>query len=230
MNLEVQDQDQDRDPEVRAAYERLGSALAPPLDVLARVDRRIRERRRHRVAAVAAAAVVALGSAGAAVALSLGDGDSTGSLVTDDPAGPADTLSITRTDGSTYTFHDVTVTCAPDDKGGQVLEARSPRRFRGEQLLEPFVLFAAPLDTIADGRSFELPVDGMDEGPMTLFFATDEGGPRANELSSAQSPSSGTVQVLGASCGPTPSLHLKVDATLGSEVEQPPMRIVGELR
>lgn len=222
----------DKDPELLVAYARLGSALRAPVDVLERVERRVKVRRRHRVAAGGGAAVLALATAGVVVGVALSGGDETGTLVTDQPTGPVSTLAFTRADGSTYTFEDITVSCRTDAKGRQRIEAQSPRKITGERLLEPLFTFEGILDKMATGRTFSLPVNGpgdSESSPMTLFFATDEGGPRANELSSSQD-SSGTVEVVSASCGATPTLELVVDATLGSEVEQPPMRISGELR
>lgn len=227
----------DKDPELQDAYERLGSSLRAPVDVLERVERRVRVRRRHRLAAAGGASLVALATAGTLVVLAVSGNDPTNTLVTDQPTstGPVSTLTIARTDGSTYTFQDITVSCHTDaDSGQQRILAASPRRFEGETALEPFVMFEAILDKVAGGRTFELPSESAsgssDSRPMTLFFATDEGGQRSNELSSAEGDASGTVEVVSATCGATPALELVVDATLGSEVEQAPMRISGELR
>jgi hypothetical protein len=104
----------------------------------------------------------------------------------------------------------------------------------GGKVLERFLHFEARLDKVAGGRTFSLPAESSsgssDDRAMTLFSASDEGGPRANELSSAESQASGIIRVVSASCGATPGLALEVDATLGSEVERAPMRISGELR
>ena len=228
-----------KDPQITGAYERLGSSMTAPPDVLDRVEHRMQARRRRRVAVAGGGSALALIAAGAAAALALGSGDQPTTLhVVDqpaqpaEPAGPFSTLSFTRADGSTYTFSDLEVACKKDpDSGRQLVTATSPRKVRGDTLLEPFFMFQASLDEVADGHVFTLPVDDVATSklPMILFFATDEGGPRANELSSAEQ-SSGTVEVTSASCGPTPSLGLKVDATLGSEVEQGSMSIAGELR
>jgi len=228
----------DKDPQIAGAYERLGSSMTAPVDVLGRVEQRMRDRRRRRRIVAGGGSALALVVAGTATALALGGGGQPTTLhVVDqptkpaEPTGPVSTLSFTRADGSTYTFSDIEVACKKDpDSGRQLVTATSPRKVRGDTLLEPFFMFQASLDEVAGGHTFTLPVDGMetDKLPMILFFATDEGGPRANELSSAEQ-SSGTVEVTGASCGPTPTLGLRIDATLGSEVEQPSMAIAGEL-
>ena len=220
----------DRDPEILDAYERLSRSLEAPVDGLARVERRMRVRRRRRVAVTGSLAAVALLAGGTTAVLALGGRDgSTPSHVADAPTGPVSTLSFTRADGTTYTFDHLDVACRKDpDSGRELITLTSPRKVRGDTLLEPFLMFQASFDEVATGRTFTLPVDGeTSKAPMILFFATDEGGPRANELSSAEQ-STGTVLVVGASCAPTPSLKLKVDATLGSEVQQAPMRIAGE--
>jgi hypothetical protein len=221
-----------KDPQITQAYDRLGRSLEAPVDVLARVEQRMRARRAGRTRAVGAAAVLGLvGATGVAgAALSRGD-DPTGVHVSDQPSAPVNTLGFTRSDGSTYTFQDVEVTCKKyPEYDKQMIIARSPLRTEGDTLLEPYLDFEASVDEVAGGRTFELPSPDVETGkqPMILFFATDEGGPRANELSSQES-STGTVEVTGASCGPVPSLDLVVDAKLGSEVEQPAMRLAGEL-
>ena len=223
---------EEKDPEIAGAYDRLGRSLDGPVDVLVRVEHRMRARRRQRAALAGGASALALVVAGTTAALTLGGDDQPSTLhVTDEPAGPVSTLAFTRADGSTYTFRDIEVTCKKDpDSARQLVTATSPRKVRGDTLLEPFLMFQASLDEVEGGRTFTLPVDDVATSklPMILFFATDEGGPRANELSSTE-PSTGTVQVLQASCGPTPSLDLRVDARLGSEVEQSSMRLTGEL-
>lgn len=229
---------QEKDPEIAGAYDRMGRSLDAPVDVLARVEDRMRSRRRQRVVLAGGASALALVVAGTTAALALGGGDDPSTLhVTDEPsgpvtpAGPVSTLAFTHADGTTYTFRDIEVSCKKDPESDRrLVTASSPRKVRGDTLLEPFLMFQASLDEVADGRTFTMPVDdaATSKLPMILFFATDEGGPRANELSSAE-PSTGTVQVLHASCGPTPSLDLEVDAALGSEVEQKSMRLTGEL-
>jgi len=236
MSTTRDDTMQEKDPEIRDAYARLGRSLGAPADVLSRVEHRMGARRRRRVAAVGGVSALALVVAGTAAALAVRGGDDPSTThVVDEPAGPdgpVSTLSFTRADGSTYTFRDIKVSCRKDpDSARQLVLATSPRKVRGDTLLEPFFMFQASLDDVAGGRTFTLPMEDMatDKMPMILFFATDEGGPRANELSSAQQ-SSGTVEVTSASCGPTPSLGLEIDATLGSEVDQKAMSIAGGLK
>lgn len=207
--------------QIRDGYERLDSALAPPLDAQDRVAQRVRQRRQRRRAGVAGVATLGvLAATGAAVAMSGGD-DPTEDVVATDP--PAAGLVLTRPDGSTYPFDDVEVSCTSpfgdESPAGERIYLTSPRKLRGERLLSPLVYVEGLVEKLQGDRTFTLPVDGpggSDSYPLILFVADTEGSPDGNEVSSA-SGGSGTVRVLEASCEPTPVLRLEVDATLGSE-------------
>ena len=225
----------EKDPEIAAAYERLGAALAAPLDAAERVAGRMRvRRRRRRAGVVGAVGVVALATVGAGVLLNGGNGDDDGLAVDqpDRPDRPESSLVMTRPDGSTYSFSEVTVSCKPPVEGlgsgkGRIWMA-SPMRIEGERVAEPFVLFEGIVAKLQGGRTFELPVDGpggSDTYPLTLFIADLD-----NEVSSAQLDAEGTVRVLRATCDPTPVLQLEVDATLGSEEQKGTLRLAGTVR
>jgi hypothetical protein len=225
------------DDQIRAAYQRLDSALVPPPDALRRVARRSAvRRRRRRVAVVGTAAVVALTVAGTAARLA--DEDDRTDTVTVDPSGPVSTLVVTRPDGSTVAFPEVTISCAQGgidapSNGAETIAAISPRRVEGDRLLEPFMYFEGILAKIQGDRTFTLPHNtsqDSDQRPMVLFVADTQGAEGGNEVSSQQNGAAGTVRVLRASCGPEPVLELEVDATLGSEVEQNTLDIEGSLR
>jgi hypothetical protein len=225
------------DDQIRAAYQRLDSALVPPPDALRRVARRSAvRRRRRRVAVVGTAAVVALTVAGTAARLA--DEDDRTDTVTVDPSGPVSTLVVTRPDGSTVAFPEVTISCAQGgidgaSNGAETITAISPRRVEGDRLLEPFMYFEGILAKIQGDRTFTLPHNtsqDSDQRPMVLFVADTQGAEGGNEVSSQQNGAAGTVRVLRASCGPEPVLELEVDATLGSEVEQNTLDIEGSLR
>ena len=226
-----------KDPEIAGAYERLGSAVAAPVDVLGRVEHRIRTRRRRRRVAVGAASVLAVAGIGTTAALVLPGGDQHSPAQAVDepaaPAGPVSTLTITAADGSTYTFDDLTVSCrgAAGTPGEQIV-ARSPFRVEDNTLVEPYLELHAPLDEARRGVSYRLPVDhGPDASSMLLFVGTEptrERGPGGGSSNAAGA--SGTVEITEASCGATPTLGLHVDATLGGELGSPPIPIEGDLR
>lgn len=215
------------EPEILEAYRDLSSPTSPPDDLLARVDRRIRRRRatRRGLAGVAALAV-----AGGIGVVTLGGGDDGGeSLVADQGGTDTSTLTYTDVDGSTYTFDaaDLEIACSTPEPG-------APQRLilsRGDEA-QPVLYADFVVDKVEPGEVFQMPVDGpggSDTYPMLLFFTngTDDG---ANELTSAMMDATGTITVHEAACGPTPSLWFEVDATLGSEVEQPALAIKGEYR
>lgn len=226
----------DLDPQLHEAYHRLGTALAPPPDVATRVVRRVAARRRHRrVAAGGAGLVLAAGMVGSVLAL--GGGGSSRDVAVDQPPTHG-SFTITRSDGSTWTTSDFTLSCQPppgesfDPNGPQHIYLYSPRDVSadGKVLGHPFVYFSGIVAKI-DGKTFTLPLDQASDTVPLVLFAADPDVPataeRANEVSSAESQASGTVTVTEASCDPTPVLTIQADTTLGSEVEQGTLKVSG---
>lgn len=237
--------------QIKDGYDRLDAALAPPMDALARVDRRVTARRRLRRTTVAGAgALGVLAATGFVVGVFGGaDGDA-GPQVANDVPGPVSTLVMTRPDGSTVAFPDVTVTCEkPKTAGGDPGGAQpgwiwmySPMDFSGSEagddivLHKPFVYFEGQLDKLQGDRTFRVPVDGSDGSsetmPLVLFMADPRKGRAANEVSTVEEVgAAGTVRVIRASCDPTPVLELEVDATLAPEADiGHPLAIAGAVR
>ena len=97
------------DQPIEEAYDRLATALAPPPDVAARVERRAGARRRaRRVGVVGAAGLVAAGVVSGVVLLGSGDGGDT--VATDVPE-ETGSFVLTRPDGSTYELSDLILSC-----------------------------------------------------------------------------------------------------------------------
>lgn len=213
------------EPEILEAYRTLSAPVSAPPDVLERVERRITRRRRARHGVVAVAALAAVGGVGVTV-LGGNDGDGTDRVANDPGGSETSTLTYTNTDGSTYTFaaEDIEVTCpAPGPDGRQHLVLSRPT-----QAL-PVLYVDVQVDEVTPGQVFDLPYDvdgGSEKLPMIFFFTTD-GGDDSNELGSNMAGSTGTVTLHEATCGPTPSLWIEIDAVLGSEVEQPALAIEG---
>lgn len=202
--------------QIRDGYERLDSALHAPQDAFDRVEKRMAARRRHRRAGVAAGTVVVLAAVGGYVAVSSGGSDDgrEGLVAVDTP--PPVSLALTRADGTTFAFDDLTVTC----DGRRHLVLSSPRQLEGERLLQPFVYVEVDVAAFDWPRTFTLPIEGADGSseslPVTVFVADTEGAPDGNEVASSAG-GAGTVTVTRASCDPTPVLELEVDANLASE-------------
>ena len=232
------------DEQIRAAYGSLDDALAPPMDAAERIGRRIVVRRRRRRALVAGTGgVAALAVVGSVLVIASGD-DGEGTGVATDPAAPTSTLVMTRPDGSTYAFDDVTVSCHPspaygkavDDPPGRIY-LYSPIEFDGNindpdsenvHALHPFVTFEGIVDEIQGDQTFTFPNDwsmGTADLPAILFMADTDG----NEVASSAGGETGTIRVLEASCSPVPTLRLEVDMTLGSEEGQQSLDIAGAL-
>ncbi|WP_107765136.1 hypothetical protein [Nocardioides terrigena] len=213
--------------QIRDGYERLDSSLRAPQDAFDRVERRMGARRRRRRIGVAAGTAVVVAAVGGYTAVSMGgSNDGRDGVVAVDP--PPAPLVMTRPDGSTYEFTDLTISCDPpgatgdgagfDDRSRVYLS--SPMLIDGERVTQPFVLIEAAVEKLKRPRTFSLPIesaDGSSEGrPLTVFIADTEGAPDGNEVASA-SPSTGTLRVTRASCDPTPVLQMEVDVTLASE-------------
>jgi hypothetical protein len=148
--------------------------------------------------------------------------------------------------GGTHRFaaSDLGILCSPGGSGVERLiltRADLIDDLRAGREPSENVLAAAPLlyvellvGQITPGQEFRLPYESRsgdtDERLMTFFVASEEGGPRANEVSSAEPGSAGVVTVREAACGPTPTLSIEIDGKLGSEVEQQAMAIEGSYR
>ena len=216
--------------QIRHGYERLDSALRAPQDALDRVEKRMGARHRRRRIGVAAGTAVVVAAVGGYTAVSMGgsdDGrDGREDVVAVDP--PPDPLVMTRPDGSTFEFTDLTISCDPPGAAGggsgsgdlSRVYLSSPMLIDGERLTQPFVLIEAAVEKLGRPRTFSLPIDSADGSserlPLTVFIADTEGAPDGNEVVSS-SPSTGTLRVTRASCDPTPVLQLEVDVTLASE-------------
>ena len=210
--------------QIRDGYERLESALHAPQDAFDRVEKRMRVRRRRRRIGASAGAAVVVAVVGGYVAVSMGGSDGgREDLVAVDPSPYS--LVMTRPDGSTFEFEDLTISCDPPGAaaGGAGIGdlsrvyLSSPMLGDGERLTRPFVLIQADVAQLDRPRTLSLPIEGSSKSlPLTLFIADTEGAPDGNEVVSS-APSTGTVRVTRASCDPTPVLQLEVDATLASE-------------
>ena len=211
--------------QIRDGYEQLDSALHAPQDAFDRVEGRMRARRRRRRIGAAAGTAVVVAAVGGYAAVSMGASDDgrEGLVAVDSPPY---SLVMTRPDGSTYEFEDLTISCdMPGTAGGEAVPGdgsrvwlSSPMLVDGERVTRPFVVVVAEIHEMEQPRTFALPVEGADSDslPVTVFIADTEGAPDGNEVVSSSS-STGTVKVIRASCDPTPVLELEVDATLASE-------------
>jgi len=233
------------EPDILEAYRALSRPTSAPPDLLERVDRRLTRRRTARRTTAAVAVLAVAGGIGVAT---LGGGNGDRGQVADDPGGTdSSTLTYTDTDGSTYRFEaqDISVVCSTSDRQGTTfqvltltLNAMIPAAVLG--VVPPDEAFTGPVlhvelltDQVEPGQVFDLPYDtpgGRSERRAMTFFITNGVGDDANELSSAEPGSTGTVTVNEARCGSSPALDLEIDGKLGSEVEQPALAIAGRYR
>jgi len=228
------------DDDIRAAYARLGESLDAPMDTLARIEHRVGVRRRRRRAAVAGVGTLGVLAVGGLVMAGLSGDDGTGQTVATEP--PPAALSLTRPDGTTYTFEGVQVSCDPPDFAGGDPTGSGPDRIYAwspmlltedeDMIRQPFVYLEGRVDKLGDDQTFTLPIDGPGDSqsyPLTLFVADTEGAADGNEVSSATGGAAGTVTIEEASCDPAPVLRLTVDATLGSEEGKQSLQLSGGL-
>lgn len=146
------------------------------------------------------------------ILLLFGCGEATSESTTGDPAAQLpDGLVATKPDGRRVTLEPVKAECAPSEYDPRVQVVRVTAVVDGSHLLIEIV----PSD-VDGGRSFELPVDAGDgeSGPAdALVFV---GMMPDLEASSAEEESTGTLEVVRASCDPV-EVELTIDATLASE-------------
>lgn len=234
--------------QIKDGYARLQGALLPPVDVATRVERRVAVRRHRRRTGIVTGTLVAVVAAGGAVVAATSGDDGPGDAVAvDQPQGPASTLVLTRPDGSTYAFNDVTISCDPPvTTAGDPMDAPVPGQIWAYSPIDisgdaesndvtingPFVMVQGTVAKLRTDRTFEMPIDGPGDSstyPITLFMFDTEGAPDGNEVASSAG-GSGTVRVLEAACDPVPVLRLEVDATLSSEEGKQSLDLAGELR
>lgn len=124
-------------------------------------------------------------------------------------------LVFTTPDGATIAVTPRAVECAPSeyDPHEQVVQIHD---FTKDYNLVVEVL---PEDVV-NGKTFDLPIDAgdMQDGPANaLLFFGDKSSFESNfEVSSSEEESTGTLEVLRASCDPA-ALEMTVSATLDSE-------------
>lgn len=129
----------------------------------------------------------------------------------DRPAAAAEGLVATLPDGSRVDLDPTQVECVPSEEDPDVEIVRVFADLEGARL----IIEAVPTDGAA---SFELPLEAGDfeSGPKNIRVFV--GSLPDVETSSTEEESSGTLELLRASCDPA-ALELKIDATLGSEFD-----------
>ena len=153
--------------------------------------------------------------------------------------GASSTLTFTHEDGGTYTFKaaDLGLFCTTAESGVQsliltradLIDDLKADREPGFGALSsgPILYVELRVDKVTPGQEFRLPYEAnsgdSSDRAMTFFVASDEGGRRPNEASSAEPGAAGSVTVREAACGPNPKLSVEIDGRLGSEVERPPL-------
>lgn len=144
----------------------------------------------------------------------------------------SDGLTFTRSGGDTYELHEAVVTCQPSeaDDTTTVVRLLSPAKVRqtGDKVRDPFLY----VDVIPGTEgTFELPLDGGEEGriPEVTVFGVDSVD--QNELSGSVEVATGTLTIVEAACKPSPRASFTVRATLGSEFSNlPTVHVSGGLR
>ena len=174
------------------------------------------------VLAVATTLLTACGSESADGSRSNGSGD---------PADPPPTRVIaTGPDGEVVEFTDFSVTCRPSEDEqppAQIVfavsgfgDAEKPSRPKG-----PAMIIEAA-DTV-DGTTVELPhaEEYGNEETFISVFITEVGEER--EISSSTELSTGEIEVISATCEPTPRLEMRIDGVMESELSDNTVTVQG---
>jgi hypothetical protein len=152
-------------------------------------------------------------------------GCSSGSQNEADPGdglGETGKVVVTTGAGETFEFENFDVTC-PKDTGGNWpagadivyavagVDGEPPTSRR-----DPVLLVNVGAE-VPDGTALDLPHDSVSTEPETFVsvFITRVG--RATELSEAAEESTGRIEVVSASCDPSPALTMRIDGSLHSE-------------
>lgn len=167
---------------------------------------------------------------------SCGGGD-TGAKARDDTKTPSSTGSgpgsivAVGADGTTVEFADLTVTCRDSEEeqpAARIVVATSGLNDQGAPIdVDVPALLITAAET--DGLSVDLPHSETYGGEETflIVFITKVG--EENELSSATELADGTIEVVRASCDPTPQLELRIDGTLESETSDGTVTVKGHI-
>ncbi|MFC5727287.1 MULTISPECIES: hypothetical protein [Nocardioides] len=145
------------------------------------------------------------------VLLLFGCGATSESPARDPAAQLPDGLVATESDGRRVTLEPIEAECVPSEYDPKVQIVRVTAVVDGSHLLIEIV----PSD-VEGGRTFELPIDAGDEesGPANALVFV--GMMPDLEASSVEEESTGTLEVVRASCDPV-EVELTIDATLASE-------------
>lgn len=127
----------------------------------------------------------------------------------DRPASKAQGLIATLPDGSRVDLDPTEVECVASEEDPAVEVLRIFADLEGARL----IIQAVPTD---EAKSFDLPLDAGDFESGRKNVEVFIGSPPDIETSSTEEESSGTLELVRASCDPV-ALEMKIDATLGSE-------------
>ena len=139
---------------------------------------------------------------------------------------PEGKVVVTTKNGRALEFSDFKVDCyqAEGDQDGPPLEWPAVAAVAGSDdkpgisVHEPRLHLSVGAE-VFDGQSVTLPfpnIEDNEEKPPVTVYVSRTGG-KAAELSSVAEESFGEIEVVSASCEPTPSVELRVDGDLHSE-------------
>lgn len=166
-------------------------------------------RSRRQAWPVAILAAAALAGCGAET------GDSSTRDQTADPT--AGTIVVTTNSGDTFEFTDFELKCVVPKSGrrARVVVASSGR---GTKPAEP-ILWVSAVDKLAN-TEVTLPYDEVVGREKTHISVFSPQVGDVDHLSAGAEESSGSVDVISASCEPTPSIEVRIDGTLYSEYNE----------
>lgn len=132
-------------------------------------------------------------------------------------------FTVTRPDGSTFELVNFVAICRdfpegdPDAGYVEAWASLAGTRIDPNADTEPKGPAARilVLDDVPDGTQLDLPFEETYGSEETGFVFTV--GDRRNTATSAEEEAAGNVEIIRASCEPTPVLEVRIDATLGSE-------------
>lgn len=133
---------------------------------------------------------------------------------------PEGRIVVTTDEGSVVEFTDFEVSCPNDAKDEWVQDARVVQAVAGAYGTASHRRQDGMFLTAGDGVEgrFSLPYSEEWGNYDTFVLAFASRAAEARELSSAVEETSGTIEIVAASCDPTPSLEVKIDGKFASEI------------
>jgi hypothetical protein len=154
----------------------------------------------------------ALAGCGSETAAPTADGDGA--------EGQSSQVVVTTTEGDRLVFTDFEVMCADSEaprSKGRVVSAVSVLGTKTSERSDQPILYLRAGETVSNNTRVSLPFDETVGEEQTFISAFITRAGKTDQLSSGAEGSSGDIEVIRASCEPSPNIDVRIDGRLESE-------------